>query len=228
MKTRNVGARLVRAVSLMLACLVALPVLAETMYVDDTLYVPLRAGEGLQYKITHKGIKSGTPVEVIRQNPDTGYSEVRTPSGITGFMPTRYLVPEPVARDKLKALQAKYDALVERTRTATEREKELKSTIATLTQERDRLQKEVERLQTELADIKRVSANAIQLDSRNRELREENVRLRNEVELLTSDNQRLKDNREQTMMLYGAGLVVLGILIAIIVPNLKRQKRSSW
>ncbi|RMF15904.1 MAG: TIGR04211 family SH3 domain-containing protein [Gammaproteobacteria bacterium] len=207
---------------------VAWPALAETMYIDDTLYVPLRAGEGLQYKIVHKGIKSGTPVEVIRHNPDSGYSEVRTPEGITGYMPTRYLVAKPIAKQRLAALQKQYDALRERSSSAEAREKELNAQIGELTRERDRLAEQVNALQTELNNIKRISANAVQLDQSNRELREENVRLRNEVELLNSDNQRLKDDSAQKMMLYGAGLVLLGVLIAVVVPNLKRQKRSSW
>lgn len=82
--------------------------------------------------------------------------------------------------------------------------------------------------QEELAHIKRVSENALQLDSKNRELRETNENLKNEVEVLTSENLRLKDRNDQDTMLLGAGLVFAGVLIAVIVPMFKREKKSSW
>ena len=94
--------------------------------------------------------------------------------------------------------------------------------------QRGKLSKENAGLEKELADLKRISGGAIALDTTNREFRETNERLKNEVDLLTAENDRLKEDKESTMMLQGGGLVALGILIAVLLPMFRQQKRSSW
>jgi SH3 domain protein len=80
----------------------------------------------------------------------------------------------------------------------------------------------------ELADIKRISTNAVTLDKRNRELRELNEQFKNELEVLTSENLRLRENNERDKMLLGGGLVLAGVLIAVLIPMFKKDKRDSW
>ncbi|MEX1236901.1 MAG: hypothetical protein WD994_01390, partial [Pseudomonadales bacterium] len=43
---------------------------AATVYIRDTLYVPLRGGQSSEYRILHRGVKSGTPLELIEENAD--------------------------------------------------------------------------------------------------------------------------------------------------------------
>ncbi|WP_156506262.1 TIGR04211 family SH3 domain-containing protein, partial [Oleiphilus sp. HI0117] len=84
-------------------CLLALAISsasAETMYIDDTLLVPLRSGEGVGFRIVHKGLKSGTKLEII-EKLSSGYAHVKTPSGIEGYLPSRYLTAQPIAKVKL-------------------------------------------------------------------------------------------------------------------------------
>ncbi|MCB1675993.1 MAG: TIGR04211 family SH3 domain-containing protein, partial [Halioglobus sp.] len=85
--------------------------LAKTVYVRDTLYVPLRGGQGQEYRILHKGIRSGTPLEVLQENEETGYSLVRMEDGLEGWIQTQYLVDEPIARDLLDQANQKLDEL---------------------------------------------------------------------------------------------------------------------
>ncbi len=201
---------------------------ADTRYIDDTLYAPLRSGEGLQFRVVHKGVKSGTPVDLIETNPDSGYSKIKTPEGIEGWLPTRFLVNEPVAAYKLARLTKEYEALKAKFSTLSQSSSEISQTSSKVQSDNEKLQANNLKLQEELASIKKVSENAINLDRRNRELRESNEQLKNEVEVLTADNLRLKENNERDKMLLGAGLVLLGVLIALIVPMFKRDKRASW
>ncbi|OZG71335.1 hypothetical protein BTA51_21990 [Hahella sp. CCB-MM4] len=201
---------------------------ADTRYIDDTLYAPLRSGEGLEFRVVHKGVKSGTPVELLSTNPDSGYSKIRTPDGIEGWLPTRFLINEPVAADKLARLIKEHEALKAKFAEVSSTNKEINQTSGQVQANNERLQTENQKLQDELSSIKRISENAINLDRRNRELRETNEQLKNEVEVLTADNIRLKENNERDKMLLGAGLVLLGVIIALVVPMFKRDKRNSW
>jgi len=202
---------------------------ANTMYIDDTLLVPLRSGEGTGFRIVHKGLPSGTALEILEQNKETGYSFVRTSSGKEGYLPTRYLSQTPIA----KALLAKAEKDLARTRaenkTLTTKLTELQKNFNTLENKHSSVSKSLNENSNELSRIKAVSADALNLDRSNRELRNSNEELRNQLELLEVENVRLKDKSESNMMLMGGALVLLGIILALIVPLLKPTKKNeSW
>ncbi len=211
--------------------LLTLPIIssAESMYIDDTLLVPLRSGEGLQFRIVHKGVKSGTKVTLMEHNPSSGYSHIRTPEGIAGYLPTRYLVKNEIARDKLIKVSAQLAKVDSANTELTTKLKELQANYNSLTGNHKQLEQQSQSTSAELKKIKTISSNALSLDQRNRELRETNQQLRNEVELLTTDNQRLKDKSETSFMMIGAGLILLGVILALIIPWLKPTKKNeSW
>lgn len=202
---------------------------AETMYVDDTLLVPLRSGEGTGFRIVHKGLPSGTALEIIEKSAETGYSFVRTTNGKEGYLPTRYLSAEPIARFKLAEAQKTLESL-------RGQNKELATKLGALQKSYDELESNYSNTSNslssnskELARIKAVSADAINLDTRNRELRNSNEELRNELELVKVENMRLKEKSESNMMMIGGALVLLGVILTLIVPLLKPSKKGdSW
>lgn len=215
-------------ISILLALFLAFSVSAETRYVDDTLYAPLRSGEGLGFRIVHKGVKSGTPLELLTSNSQTGYSRVRTPEGIEGWLPSRFLVKEPIARTRLEQLTEEHEAIQKSFREISAQNQELLVSNTNLTSRNSELADSNQDLQAELADIKRISSNAVNLDRRNSELREVNEQLKNELEVLTSENIRLTENNDRDKMLLGGALVLSGILVAVIIPMFKKDKRDSW
>ncbi|KZZ80353.1 hypothetical protein A3766_23725, partial [Oleiphilus sp. HI0132] len=186
-------------------CLLALAISsasAETMYIDDTLLVPLRSGEGVGFRIVHKGLKSGTKLEII-EKLSSGYAHVKTPSGIEGYLPSRYLTAQPIAKVKLAQANqelAKLKANYEETQTQLAN---LKKKHQSLSKEHTQTTSELNANSKELKNIKSISANALNLDKRNRELRESNEQLRNELELIQTENLRLKDKSDSNMMLIG-------------------------
>ena len=87
-------------------------------YVSDTQYIPLRSGPGNEFRITHRGIPSGTRLTVARASEDGLFTEITTAKGTTGWIRTQYLMSELPAQVKLvtaeqKAadLEAKYAAV---------------------------------------------------------------------------------------------------------------------
>ncbi len=201
---------------------------AKTVYVDDTLYAPIRSGEGTQYRILHSGVRSGTALELL-ETSESGYSRVRTPDGIEGWMVTRYITETPIARQRLDQANRQLEQ-------ARNELGELKAQLQEVTSERDELEKSEEALQSragklseELSNIKEVASDSINLDRRNGELREENQKLRNELEVLTAEKERLEAKKESDFMLLGAALVLLGVILALVVPLLKpTRKTDNW
>lgn len=202
---------------------------ARTVYIDDTLYAPVRSGEGNQYRVLHSGLRSGTSVTLLEESEESGYSKIRTNNGVEGWVPTRYLTNQPIARDRLEEA----DKELEQTRARLE---ELQEQMDEVSGERDelasreqQLQQRVDEVTEELEEIRSVSSDALNLDRRNRELQEDNQKMKNEVEVLTAEVERLEARKESDFMLLGAGLLVLGMFIAVVLPWLKPSKKNdTW
>lgn len=215
--------------SFLLISIFATGALAESMYVDDTLLVPLRSGEGTSFRIVHKGLRSGTKLEILERNKASGYAKVATPGGIEGYLPSRYLTAAPIAKIRL-AEAIKTVSLLKKENA------QLKQNLAKISQEHKTLNKahkktssELNQNSKELSNIKSISANALNLDRRNRELRESNEQFRNELELIQTENIRLKDKSESNMMMIGGALVTLGVILALVIPLIRPSKKGdSW
>lgn len=201
--------------------------LSQVAYIDDKLLVPLRSGEGTGFRIIHKGLKSGVKLEVIKESKESGYSFVKTPSGLEGYIPTRYLSKQPIAAAQLVNANKTIESLREKNKLLTNEFNQLSSDHKSLQGTQNSTDDTLKKTESELRKIKEISANAIHLDQRNHELRENNEQLRNEVELLQVENKRLKDRSESNMMLIGGGLVLLGVIIALLAPALKPTKKSD-
>lgn len=217
-----------RLIALLLLIIACLPAQAETVYIDDTLFAPVRSGEGTQYRILHNGLRSGTPVELLERS-ESGYSRIRTQAGIEGWIVSRFLSDQPIARDRLAAATKQ----LEQTKSQLS---ELRTQLQTVQNERDELassERALEnrsgKLASELENVKSISANALTLNRRNQELQEANQKLRNDVEVLTAEKERLEAKTESDFMLLGAGLIILGMILAVVIPLLKpSRKHDNW
>src|SRR5690606_11553288 len=157
------------------APLLAPVAVAQDRYISDVLYVPLRSGVGSQYRIVHRGLRRGTPLDLVReQDDDSGetWSRVRTTDGEEGWIRSQFLIAEPTAAQQLSAAQSRAETLARDKR-------DLEQRISTLNSANERLEQTLEEvrtahqdLQTEADEIKAVSADALNLHEQHRELNE--------------------------------------------------------
>ena len=49
---------------------------ADTRYISDTQYIPLRSGPGNKFRIVHRGIPSATRLEVKQISEDGEFAEM--------------------------------------------------------------------------------------------------------------------------------------------------------
>ncbi len=200
----------------------------ETRYITDQIHVPLRVGAGTKYRIVHRGLPSGTQLQVLEADEENGYSKVKTRSGLEGWLPSHYLSSQAGARNQLEAateklekLQSSYQELRKDLSSTSQSNNENNALIA-------RLKEENTKLSEELDKIKRISANSLKLDSDNRRLLESNQQLSSEVDVLKTDNVRLRENKENEYFLNGAFAVIIGVFLTLIIPRVMPKKRSEW
>lgn len=79
---------------------------AGSSYVTDILYVPIRSGTTGGHRIV-RTLKSGDKVKVLTIQNE--YSKILTANGDEGWLKSRYLQEEPVAKDQLAELQTQLE-----------------------------------------------------------------------------------------------------------------------
>ena len=173
-------------------------------------------------------LRSGTPVELLEEDADSGYSRVRLNDGTEGWIITRYLQALPSGRDRLAKEESRSSALAEQLRATQE---QLAQTRSELDQTGSALQQvtaERDGLQTALDDLRRETADTIAVARRNRELQKQVVELRRGMAELTEENARLGDTSAREWFLLGAALMLVGILFGILVTRIRWNRRRRW
>jgi SH3 domain protein len=203
------------------------PVAEETVaYVSDKLTVPLRSGPSTSHRILHRGLPSGTALQILSRDDDAGFVQVLTARGMEGWLPTQYLSSEPIARDRLVTAIRQIADLRETVAMQSEQLAMLGRQNTESSDSNAAFTRQVQTLEQDLAEIKRVSASAIELSETNLELTELNNRLRSEVDNLVSDRSRLEENVQERWLLIGGGLVLVGLLGGVAIKS--RPRRSAW
>jgi SH3 domain protein len=218
------------AYTLLLLTFCAGSAVAETQYVSDKQFIPLRSGPGGNYRITHRGIPSGTKLEVKETSESGEYAEITTAKGTSGWIRTQYLMKELPAQNQVAAAQAKAEALAAENSAMKIETTTLKSERTDLIGQVSNTSGDLEKTSDELAKLKQISSTAVQLDVDNRRLTLEAEKLRSAADMLAAENQRLQDNLDSEAFLNGAFAVLLGVIVALVVPRLwpTRRKNSSW
>ena len=202
------------------------PAYAQTAYISDNLTVPLRSGPSNANRILHRGLPSGTELEILSRDEDSGFVQIRTTRGTEGWLPEQYLLDEPIARDRLIIANRR---IAELSGTLNQQRSQLSSLNrdkGQTDQSNTSLQRQVKTLERELAEIKRVSAGAIELNESNERLNVLNERLRIEVDDRVKEVSNLEDNAQQRWLMIGGGLVLVGLILGVIIKS--RPRRSAW
>jgi SH3 domain protein len=81
----------------------ASPGYAADAWISDKLTVPLRSGPSTSHRILHRGLPSGTELTILARDENSDFVQIRTSRGTEGWLPSQYLVNQPIARDRLVA-----------------------------------------------------------------------------------------------------------------------------
>jgi SH3 domain protein len=213
----------------LLACSLAFLTLsseAATVYISDALTVPLRRGPSNGHKIIHAGLPSGMALEVLGEDKAAGFTHVRTPNGSDGWVPTQYLVDQPVAKDRLAVANRRIQTLEAEVKTLRENLQQARGSSTEAQRSNSQLSKQTEQLQAELAEIRRVSATAVAHYEENKQLKAQTQELTSQNLQLTDRVRQLERNVMMRSLLAGGGLVLLGLMLGAWLKS--RPKRSSW
>ncbi|NCC28632.1 MAG: TIGR04211 family SH3 domain-containing protein [Gammaproteobacteria bacterium] len=201
---------------------------AAARYVTDALEVTLRTGESNRYRMIRM-LPSGTPVEVLGVNKATEYARVRTEDGTVGYLLERELQDEPAARNRVLELEQRLVELQGEPNTLAARLAALQTAYDRLDADFRTLQRDKVRLEQELATIRHASTNILEITGDRERLRIQVSELTREHADLEQANRDLGNRTNQRWFMIGAGVILLGVLIGLVLPHVTfRRRRGSW
>ena len=187
---------------------------AETYeYVTDQLNLSLRAGTTTKHKI-RKMVSSGTKVQVL--DTAEGYTKVRTPQGIEGWMLDRHLMKQPPARERVEAAEQEVALL---------RDENARQKAAL--DDPDIISPRQAELEQQLIEIRRTASGALNLAEQNRKLKRELLQQGKEVQALNQEVVTLRERSDQQWFLVGAIVVLISIFLGHLLPRMQLRRSSN-
>ncbi|MEX0382565.1 TIGR04211 family SH3 domain-containing protein [Spiribacter sp. 1M153] len=189
-------------------------------YVTDALEITLRSGQGNDYRILRL-LESGEQLEVLQRGET--WTRVRAGND-EGWVRSVYLDAEPGAAARLEQAVSQRDALRDENRDLSEQVAALESQVENLSSENERLREDNQRMTERLQE----ADEGLQLADENQALRKEVLDLERQVNDLSREANRAADQESRDWFIAGAGVIVFGMLLGILVTRIRWRRRSNW
>ncbi len=200
---------------------------SESVWVSDEFEVTLRTGPSTGNAIDIM-VSSGTELEALERDADTGYTRVQTRGGTEGWVLTRYLMVEPSAREQLQTLTGQLTDASSRGSSLNNQLAAVRSEYDTAERRIEELERDKTELQQELADIRRTAANALAVNDENTKLRDRLMDSDIRVDTLEQESRDLSDQSSRYWFMSGGLVLVIGMVLGLWLPRIQWQRRARY
>ncbi len=198
---------------------------AQSWYIKPSAEIPIRRGQGTEYRIVVV-LKQGTAVTLLKDTPP--WARIRTKNGTEGWMLKRYLSAQPPLdmivedlRERNIALQEQEDILNQKLSMATTTNAEMKSELQSCMTALDTTKRQYGNLKEEAANVITIRENLTKSEQQVTELS-------NQVKVIVEENERLKRSHQTKWFLAGAGTLVFGWLAGLLSAKSKKRRSSLY
>jgi SH3 domain protein len=201
--------------------------MAQSAWVSDEFEVTLRTGPSTSNAIELM-VSSGTRLEILEQDAESGYSRVRTGGGTEGWVLTRYLMDEPAAREQLQALTSQLTDANAEGASMTSQLSAIRGEYDTASNRIRQLEQENAELQANIDDISQKAANTLAIDRQNQDLQQKLTDAEIQVNVLEQEKDQLVSQSNRNWFITGALVLFGGVLLGLLLPRMKFQRRSRY
>jgi len=210
-----------------MATFVSLAAFGEPVWVSDQFEIMLRTGPSTNNAIELM-LSSGTELESLEEDVESGYSRVMTSGGTEGWVLSRYLMAEPGAREQLVTLTQQLNV-------ASTEGTSMGSQLSSITAEYEAANNRISALERDKADmqagidkIRRTAANVLAIDEQNMNLRQKLTDVEMTMSILEQENESLGSQTTRNWFIAGALVLFGGVLLGLILPRMRWHKRSGY
>jgi SH3 domain protein len=197
-----------------------------TRYVSDQLEITMRNGQGVKFAIK-RVLTSGDRLDLIEAD-SSGYSKVRTIEGVEGWVLTRYLMNAPSVRNLVADSDQKVANLELELAITKEELQNVSTKVATFDSKSMALKQTSQRFKKELDSLKVTASNSIALSNENIQLKQKIQQTDTRMQGLVLENTAMKNSESQSWFLTGVAVLLGGIILGLILPRLRLQRKNSW
>jgi SH3 domain protein len=210
-------------------CIIGQPSWAERAYVTDTFEVTFRSGPSTQNKIMSL-LSSGQPVTVLERQGD--WSRIR-PLGKDeeseeGWVMSRYLISRQPWELQAAELRKANSHMQGQVKTLKEKLEETESVNNELTAKLDETSRVLKQLGKDHRALKQGAAQYLQLAKTHKETEAKLGQMRQGFEELHEKYQRLRYSERNVWFATGAGILLAGVGVGIIIGRREKRRRSSY
>ncbi len=211
----------------LLALMLFIPVSAysQTWYIKPSSEIPLRRGQGTDYKILAV-LPDGTAVTLIEENDP--WAKVSTPEGTEGWVLKRYLTQDMPLHDLVETLQQKNDTLKEELSDLQQKNEELARQQKTLEEELDKNNKELAETKKNYTSLREDTANVISIKEELIQTQETNESLQQELKKVSTSYEQLKSGQNVQWFLAGGGTLIFGCIVGMLFSRSKKRRSSLY
>ena len=200
---------------------------AESVWVSDQFEIMLRTGPSTGNQILRQ-LDSGTQLEVLERDRESGYSRVQTQAGTEGWVLTRYLMNEPSAREQLETLTSQLTNANSRGSSLNTQLSAIRGEYDTANRRIETLEREKAAVEQELAEIKRTAANVLGVNEQNKTLMADLSAAQIRADTLQEENRQLMSQTNRYWFMAGAVVLLFGVVLGIWLPRIKWNRRSRY
>ncbi|HBI14852.1 MAG TPA: TIGR04211 family SH3 domain-containing protein [Desulfobulbaceae bacterium] len=199
------------------------PASAATWYVKPSAEVPVRSGQGAEFKILAV-VPDGMAVEILEEVDP--WARIRTPGGTEGWLLKRYLTSETPLSTAVATLQTEKSRLEETSGELSRKYNELSATQARNEKELEACRAERDKALNDYETLRQDNADVIGLQKRFAENTRELQETREKLAALELANTGRKRNSSIMWFLAG-GLVLLSGWFLGILSSRSRKRKST-
>jgi len=196
---------------------------AEVLYVQPSAEIPVRRGQGTDYKIISI-VADGTAVEYISESE--GLAKVRLKNGKQGWILKRYLSPTPPLTEQVARLTKEKEELANQVtvlqaqlQEVTEVQGNTAVELSTCIAERTEIRDKYQTLERDTVDVVQTKDELLQAKAEIKRLKQEN----DDIKII---NSLLKKNESIKWFMAGSGVILAGWLLGRFSRSSKRKKPS--
>jgi SH3 domain protein len=199
--------------------------LAQSWYIKPTAEIPLRRGQGSDYKILAI-VPDGTAVTIVEE--EESWARVTTRDGKEGWILKRYLTQDQPLDQLVESLKKENQALKDKIAEVQAKNEEVSAFNDALHNTLETNKKQLTTTTDKYEKLVKDTSDVIALRNNLNQTAQTATKLQQELGEITAENKRLKASQNIKWFLAGGGTLIFGCIAGMLLSRSKKRKSSLY